>query len=443
LNHYAPYEKQLAFHAAGATHRERLLIAANQSGKSYSGAMEAAAHATGRYPSWWTGKRFDKPTVGWVCGETSEVVRDTVQRLLVGRPGSIGTGAIPKDAIADTVTARGVADLLDTIKVHHVSGGISIIGLKSYISGRERFQGETLDWVHCDEEPDISIYTEILTRTNISQGPVWTTFTPLRGASDVVRRFLHEKSPGRHVTSMTIEDVDHYTTEEKQAIILSYPEHERDARTKGIPILGSGRVFPLSEERITVEHRDIPAHWPRIIGVDFGFTHPFAAVEVCWDRDTDTVYVTKCHCVSEQSPVYHASVLRAWGAGKIPVAWPRDGRRQTLEGAGIPLMRQYQDEGCNMLFEHSQFEDGSVSVEAGLMLLLDRMKTGRFKVFKELNDWFDEFRLYHRRDGKVFAEREDLMSATRYACMSLRHAQTGKAYDNFRREIIYPEKRVI
>jgi hypothetical protein len=153
---------------------------------------------------------------------------------------------------------------------------------------------------------------------------------------------------------------------------------------------------------------------PAFIGVDFGYTHPFAAAELCWDRDSDCVYVTKTHRVSEQSPIYHAAALRAWGAREIPVAWPRDGRRQTLEGAGIPLAEQYRNQGLNMLFEHAQFPDGGVSVEAGLMLMLDRMKTGKLKVFRELNDFFEEFRLYHRKDGKVFAENDDIyaLSAT-------------------------------
>ena len=66
-----------------------------------------------------------------------------MQRVLVGRAGSLGTGTIPKDAILETVTARGIADLLDTIKVQHVSGGISTVALKTYLSGREKFQGET------------------------------------------------------------------------------------------------------------------------------------------------------------------------------------------------------------------------------------------------------------------------------------------------------------
>ena len=184
-------------------------MAGNQLGKTLAGGFEAAIHATGRYPQWWQGKRFDRPTIGWACGVTGEVVRDTVQRVLVGRPGQTGTGAIPKDAIAELVSARGIPDLLDSIKVTHVSGSQSVIGLKSYLSGREKFQGETLSWVWLDEEPPMDIYSEALTRTNIGANPVWMTFTPLLGMSEVVRRFLQERSDARHITSMTIDDVRH------------------------------------------------------------------------------------------------------------------------------------------------------------------------------------------------------------------------------------------
>jgi hypothetical protein len=45
LFHYLPYEKQLDFHAAGAAHRERLLMAGNQLGKTLAGGFEAAMHA--------------------------------------------------------------------------------------------------------------------------------------------------------------------------------------------------------------------------------------------------------------------------------------------------------------------------------------------------------------------------------------------------------------
>ena len=158
--------------------------------------------------------------------------------------------------------------------------------------------------------------------------------------------------------------------------------------------------------------------------MDFGWDHPFAAVELVWDRDTDTVYVTKCYRVREATPVIHAAALKLWGK-RLPWAWPRDGRRETLEGAGKPLADQYRAQGLEMLHEHAQFEGGSVSVEAGIADMLIRMEGGRFKVLKHLNEWFEEFRLYHRKDGRVHKEGDDLMSATRYAVMMLRYAETS------------------
>jgi hypothetical protein len=116
-----------------------------------------------------------------------------------------------------------------------------------------------------------------------------------------------------------------------------------------------------------------------------------------------------------------------------------DGKRETLEGAGIALAEQYRAQGLNLLHEHAQFEDGSVSVEASLMTMLDRMQTGRFKVFRYLEDWFSEFRLYHRKDGKVVKEGEDLMAATRYGVMMLRFASTKAFADRWRRKIEYPK----
>jgi hypothetical protein len=79
-----------------------------------------------------------------------------------------------------------------------------------------------------------------------------------------------------------------------------------------------------------------------------------------------------------------------------------------------------------MLFERAQFEDGSFGLEAGVSALLDRMQTNRFKVARHLSDWWEEFRMYHRKDGIIVKERDDLMSATRYACMMLRFAETDK-----------------
>ena len=199
----------------------------------------------------------------------------------------------------------------------------------------------------------------------------------------------------RHVTFMTIDDAGHYSPQQRAEIIAAYPEHEREARAKGIPVLGSGRIFPVAEELIACEPFKLPRWWPRIGALDFGWAHPSAAVELAWDNEADVVYVSKAHRASQQTPAMQALALKAWGEW-LPFAWPRDGRRETLEGAGVALAKQYAAHGLNMLAGHARFADGSVSVEAGLMDMLDRMQSGRFKVFCTLHAWFEEFRLYRR-----------------------------------------------
>jgi phage terminase large subunit-like protein len=195
LTEYRPYAKQRAFHAAGTEHRERLLMAGNQLGKTYCGAAEVAFHLTGKYPAWWEGRRWDRPTRWWAGSKTGEVTRDGVQRYLVGEPkdeSAWGTGMIPGDDLSDWGRRQGIADALDNVTVRHVSGGTSTLGFKSYDQGRQKWQGETLDGVWFDEEPPLDIYMEGLTRTNATGGLTMITFTPLLGMSDVVSMFLGE-----------------------------------------------------------------------------------------------------------------------------------------------------------------------------------------------------------------------------------------------------------
>lgn len=433
LADYKPYPKQLEFHAAGALLeiRERLLKAGNQLGKTLGAAFETAMHLTGLYPDWWPGAVFDYATTGWAASETGQGTRDTVQRLLLGPVGAWGTGAIPADHIADIKRApHGVPDSVETILVRHKTGRVARVTLKTYDQGRARWQGETLDFVWFDEEPPLDIYIEGLTRTNATQGIVYLTFTPLKGMSETVKRFLMEKAPGTHVTNMTIHDAQHYTPEQRAAIIAGYPAHERDARAMGTPMLGSGRIFPISEDMLREQSIAIPAHWPRICGLDFGWDHPTAAAWLAWDRDADTVHVYDAYRQKEQTPVVHAAAIKGRGDW-IPVAWPHDGFQHD-KGSGEALKEQYRKgQKVNMLPDKASHPPepgekegtGGNSVEAGLADMLARMQTGRFKVAAHLNDWWEEFRLYHREDGKVVKENDDLMSATRYALMMLRHAK--------------------
>ena len=232
----------------------------------------------------------------------------------------------------------------------------------------------------------------------------------------------HKPHPDRAIIFATIDDAEHYSPEERAKIIASYPAHEREARTKGIPTLGSGLIFPVLEEEIICQPMSIPAIWQQIIGIDFGYDHPFAACRLAWDRDNDVIYVTGDYRSRQSTPVFQAAAIKPWGDW-IPVAWPHDGFQHD-KGSGDQLASLYKAQGLKMLHEHATWPDGGNGVEAGIAEMLDRMLTGRWKVFSTCKEWLEERRLYHRKDGKIVKERDDAISASRYALMMRRFAKT-------------------
>ena len=224
------------------------------------------------------------------------------------------------------------------------------------------------------------------------------------------------------MVSATWDDVPHLSQRQKDELWEGIPIHEREARAKGIPVFGSGRIFPVDVATLIVPAFTVERHWPQLGALDFGWDHPTAGIKLAWDRDNDCVYVTNAYRVREAIPLIHAAALKAWGEW-LPWAWPHDGLQHSKD-SGVALADQYRKHGLKLMIEHAKYPDGSTGVEAGLMDMLDRMQTGRLKVFSHLNDWFAEFRLYHRKDGKVVKESDDLMSATRYGIMCLSQAAT-------------------
>lgn len=429
LDFYKPYPKQKMFHDLGAVKRERLLMAGNQLGKTYSAAAEVAIHMTGEYPENWKGKKYDKPNTGWICGESSTLVRDGPQKLLCGKAGvtaDFGTGLIPKASFADKPSlARGVTDAYDTIQVVHrtngVEDGVSTATFKSYEQGREKFQAATLDWIWPDEEPPEDVYGEMLARITATNGMIFMTFTPLKGRTEVVMRYLDEPSPDRAVVNMTIEDALHVKAEDRQKIISGYKKHEREARVKGIPMLGSGAIFTEAEDNVSeAPIRDVPQYWTKLWGLDFGIGHPFAAVLLLWDKDNDIVHVHHTIRMADALPIQHAAAMKIIGAD-VPVAWPQDGTAR--EKSGVVVAGLYKKENLRMLDEHATFLKGGYSTEAAIEEMLTREATGRLKVASHLQDYFEERRFYHRKDGLVVHLKDDILSATQKGLMMLRHAK--------------------
>lgn len=438
---YRPYPWQKEFHNAGKDNPERMLMAANRVGKTYSAGNEISYHLTGEYPDWWAGKRFEHPILVWTGSPTNETSRDIVQAELLGGLGeSLGTGAVPRVKIVGQPTTRqaGVKNVVETFKVRHKSGGISTCVLKTYEQGWQKWQGTAPHVVWMDEEPDdYKIYSEAQTRVLTSGGINMVTFTPLLGMTDLVEHFM-SGGDGIYLKGATWDDVPHLKQEDKERLASSYRAHERDARTKGIPMMGEGAIFPISDDRISVEAFEIPGHFARIKGCDFGYEHNAAGVECAWDRGRDIFYIIDCYRAKGELAPYHAAWFNKsdkW----VPVAWPHDGMN-TSKGGGPNVKDAYLQHGVNMLGKSARYPNTPGSPEKGgaqdqwpvIDEMRERMMTGRLKVFAHLSQWFEEKRSYHVKSGadgrvKIVDRRDDILKATMYALMMKRYARPETA----------------
>ena len=411
------YPKHTKFFALGSTYPERCIMAANRIGKSEGiGAYEITLHATGKYPEWWVGKRFDRPITCWAAGTTGTTARDIVQFKLLGQPENRGTGMIPGDLIVKTTpTAGGVPNAVDTILVRHISGGLSRIKIKSYAEGRKSFEGTEQDFIWLDEECPLDIYTECLTRTMTTNGHIVLTFTPLAGITKTVLMFLpggniKEWAEGSRCLIMaTWDDAPHITKKQKDKLLRGLPPAQRAARSRGIPSMGMGVIYPVLEEDITCAPFEIPKHYLHAYGLDVGWNRT-AALWAAIDPDTKIAYIYSDYYRSQAEPVIHVTGINArgdWIPGVIDPA-----SRGRSQGDGKQLFKDYRKLGLNI-------RKADNAVEAGIQKVWNLLSTGKIKIFSTCINTLAEYRLYHRNEKEnIVKENDHLMDALRYLVMS-------------------------
>jgi phage terminase large subunit-like protein len=434
------YEPQLKHFAAGTTHHQRLLRGGNQVGKSFACAFEASLHMTGQYPRWWRGKRFNRPTRGWIVGVTAQLTRDGPQRQMVSKQGEFGTGTIPLAAIAGRpIMVPGGTGAIDTLNVAHetdgVRDGVSTATFKSFEQGAAKMQSESVDWIWIDERCSEEVYSELLARTTATDGIIALSYTPLKGGGELTYRFLNEYSADRCDTRIEAHHARHISAERRAQMEENYLPHEREARIHGIPQLGIARVFPFAIETLLKNFdpdTDIKS-WARwMVGIDFGYGHPFAAALCAWVHDSEEFFVVDGFKMERGEAFYHVKRLAGLCRGlRIPVAWPHDGL-QHEKGSGQPLADIYRRLGAPMLGTHAENKGGGFHVEPAIEDNCVHMKRGCFTIASHLTELAEEVLNYHRdEDYKIVRLRDDLISAARYAFMMRRHGKLLDACENY------------
>ena len=346
-------------------------------------------------------------------------------KKLFGRFSDPGTGMLSRDDLTDRETGEimtwnmpGTSNTIGTAEVNHISGGKSEIEVMTYNQGRDVFQGNTSDLVLFDEEPDhYEIYEEAVRGIIRNEGLFLLTFTPLKGLTRLLQNFLpegdryfegqHPKFPHRHITRAGILDVPHFSKEAISAAESEYAPHLKEARLYGIPCMRMGSVYPIKEDDIVVAPFDVPSHWPRAYGMDFGW-HNTAVIWIAQNPTTGVFYVYSEYKRGQQPAYVHANAIMVRGK------W--------IKGGCDPSGAQAANDGSNFIADYQSLglmiNPGNNDIATGTNKIYNLMESGLFKVMSTCAGWLKEFRNYQfdlHDPNKIKKEQDDhLLDATRY-----------------------------
>jgi phage terminase large subunit-like protein len=451
IDFYRPSPKQLDFHNAPSHITELRLIAATQSGKSFSSMANEAMDCTGDYMPWFKGKKFlEKRSIirpheymSWVICTSHQVQKQTLQLVLLGNlddPNGMGTGMTPLDSIIGRpVFQRGMANVCESFTVRRVTGGTGHVGFRSMEQAVSAFAGASLDQIRWDEPGPINLYLEALARlTAVSGSRAVVTLTPTEGRDQLWMRF-EEPSKHRMTMRMTLHDATHLSKEQIQEIIDRTPPQDRPMRIYGEPAQGSGSVYETPEANI-VHERELPSFnqpwlkWAWATDITHGGSaSAFAAVLSAYDPHTDVLWIVDTVKLKGANIPTQVAALKQTNFGDVVVLYPRDSQQPGDAMTGETLASLYKRAGLVMAPKFVTDDRGkSPGLEDGVANVATRLATGKLKVASWCREWFDEYRAYHRKDRRIVQEFNDLMDATRVlvtGIKQMRHLpEEGSAY---------------
>ncbi|EBG6832022.1 hypothetical protein FJB73_23010, partial [Salmonella enterica subsp. enterica] len=461
LAFFKPYPYQLDWIAASKDFHHRYLSAGNRLGKTYGACMELAAQITGLFPDWWPGVKInlDRPGVFWVIGKSQQSTNDSLMKLLLGvsdcrHLAELGTGTIPRECINTFSMDKDGARCLK-VRIKHVNGYENVLHFFAATQDEGVFMGQAVDFILMDEQSvwETELFAQCSMRVLTTNGYVHVTCTPEEGASKLWNQFKENKEGDLYFQNTTWNDCPHITEEMKKSILSTVPEWQREMRSKGIPVRGSGAVYPYKDEEIhaKLDLNTILANayaYKLLWSCDFGYSSnasadPSVLTLLAYHIETDIIYIVE-EWNSKQDrfknrlahqPAHMASIIKASKFPYAPLICPHDAQKQ-MDGIGTATTRlaEFKKLGINVLpkvFEiPHQLTTGIFnapkhprSLEWTISYMNTLFHDGKLKLdTKKLKETMREFRLYHTKDNGNPSDKDNHhMDSIRYGAVSIKY----------------------
>lgn len=156
--------------------------------------------------------------------------------------------------------------------------------------------------------------------------------------------------------------------------------------------------------------QQIPRHWRQIAALQVEDEGLIAVVWLARDPDTDVTHLNDCCLFRREVLAVIAEGLNNRGRW-VPVAWEKKAKA---------VADKLLERGCNMLPD--PHDDTEAVAEVTTREIWERMRTGRFKVDRNMAEWLDEYRGFSRRDNRI-PQGYPLMAATRTAMAQIGFAK--------------------
>lgn len=458
LAFWKPYPFQLEWIRASKEYRQRYLSAANRIGKTHGACFELAAHITGLYPDDWEGRELDitDPATFWVIGVSQNSVNTVLMKELLGisdcrNMSELGSGSIPRDCINSFSLVKDGERCLQ-VRIKHVNGHENTLHFFASTQNEAVFMGSTVDYVLLDEQfpNETELYAQCLTRTATTKGMISVTCTPELGITPLWDKFSKDDTGRLYFQVATWNDAPHLSDDDKAELLAGYPEYQREMRSKGVPVLGSGAVYPFNDSEIngciTKEEIDAnPYLYKMLWCCDFGYSSnseadPSVLILLAYSMENDCIYTVSEWNSKKDSfknrlahmPDHMASIIKASDYPYAPLIVPHDGKRQ-IEGTNTTRISEFKRLGINVIptvFEIPfQYKTGAFEISKHtrslhwtIQFMNKLFSEEKLKInVPQMKQLMNEFRVYQwKENGEPVDKNNHHLDALRYGAISIK-----------------------